>query len=176
MYGSIIIVGTLFFMMILALVGALGFVFTDLFFDEIAPVIDDLGVVSYGTTEANLTEYAGYGFDPVNSMVQNLNWIVGIVYAFLLLATIGIAVVMRYYPNKFLMGFYILLMLLLVVGAILMSNVYEGFYNGTDEFAVRLQEATLLSFLILHSPMIMAIIGFIAGAVMFSGLKEEDYQ
>ena len=53
------------------------------------------------------------------------------------------------------------------------SNIYEDFYSGTDDLATRMQEQTILSWMILYSPLIFAIIAFIAGAIMFSGGTEE---
>jgi len=50
-----------------------------------------------------------------------------------------------------------------------MSNIYEDVYRGTDEFALILKEHVALSWLILYSPGIFSIIGFMAGIIMFSG-------
>ena len=76
--------------------------------------------------------------------------------------------------NKWLAGFFIACMFLLIITAIFVSNIYEDFYTGTDDVATRLQEHTMLSFLILQSPMIMAVIGFICGIIMFTGNPEEN--
>ena len=51
-----------------------------------------------------------------------------------------------------------------------MSNMYQDIYTGDDDIATRLQEQTIMSFLILHSPFIMALIATIGGVIMF-GMK-----
>ena len=61
-----------------------------------------------------------------------------------------------------------MLMVLLILGCVIMSNMYEDIYTGTDEIATRLQEQTTMSYLILHSPFIMAIIVIIGGILMFT--------
>ena len=61
-------------------------------------------------------------------------------------------------------------MLLLILGCVVMSNMYQDIYTGGDEIASRLQEQTIMSFLILHSPFIMALIAVVGGVLMF-GMK-----
>jgi hypothetical protein len=70
------------------------------------------------------------------------------------------------------MGFYILLVFLLILGTVVLSNMYQDIYSGNDEIGLRLQAQTLMSYMILYSPMIMTLIAFIAGVIMFSGSNE----
>ena len=93
----------------------------------------------------------------------------------MLIVSIGFAFTMRQAPSKWLMGFYVMLMLILVMGSIFISNIYEDFYTGTDDLAVRLQQQAILSFMILYSPMIFSVIGFITGIILFSGMQQEEY-
>ena len=51
----------------------------------------------------------------------------------------------------------------------LVNAIYESIYTGTDEIARSLQAQPILSYLLLYSPAIMALIGFVGGAIMFSG-------
>ena len=78
-------------------------------------------------------------------------------------------------PNKWLIGFYFLLMIMLIMGSILISNMYEEFYDSNDDLSTRLKEHTILSFMILYSPGIFTIIGFITGIILFSGINREEY-
>jgi hypothetical protein len=91
----------------------------------------------------------------------------------MLLASIGFAVYARFNPDKWLLGFYFLLMILLIFGAVLVSNMYEDFYNTAGEFGDYLQAQTLMAFMIIQAPMIFALIGFITGIIIFSGMGQE---
>ena len=46
--------------------------------------------------------------------------------------------------------------------------MYENIYKGTDEIAIRLQEQTLTSYLILYSPFILSLIAIITGIYLFT--------
>ena len=51
------------------------------------------------------------------------------------------------------------------------SNIYDG----TDDLATRLKEHTILSWMILYSPMVFTIIIFATGIVLFSGMQREEF-
>jgi ABC-type antimicrobial peptide transport system permease subunit len=75
--------------------------------------------------------------------------------------------IVGYQPHPAYMALYFALMILLVFGCVIMSNMYQDIYTGTDEIATRLQEQTIMSYLILYSPFIMAMIAIIGGVLMF---------
>jgi hypothetical protein len=135
--------------------------------DTIVPELQSLGVVE-GT---NLSQTADYVISPVNNLVQNFSWFTGALYIFLLIGTIGLAMAFRITGNKWLIGLFFVMMILVILASILFSNMYEDFYNGSDSFSLELQSYTLLSFLIINSPLIVTIIGFISGVIMFSGME-----
>jgi len=54
------------------------------------------------------------------------------------------------------------------MGCVLVSNMYQDIYSATDDLALRLQEQTIMSYLILHSPFIMAMIMIVGGLLMFT--------
>jgi uncharacterized membrane protein YfcA len=91
-----------------------------------------------------------------------------VVYVFGILALFGLAFAYRFTNQKWLIPLFIMLMIIVVIICIFISNIYEEFYTGTDDVSTRLQEQSGLSYLILYSPMIMTVIGFIAGAILFS--------
>ena len=142
-----------------------GAITIDWVFDEAVPELSTLGVVG----NANLTEYSKYSIAPVNTVVQSFIWLAGVFYVLGLMGCIGFAFAFRFTGNKWLMGFFFACMLMLVMASIFMSNIYEEFYNGTDEVGTRLKEHELLSYLILYSPIVMSIIGFVCGIIMFTG-------
>lgn len=169
------IMGIITFAFIFLVILMIGFVFgiggavTTWTANNIVPELANLGVVD----GVNLTENANYVITPVNNLIQNLSWMTGVLYVVLLLGTLGIAMTFRITGNKWLIGLFFVVMIMLVLASFLFSNMYEDFYNGTDDFALELQSFVLLSFLIINSPLIVTIIGFIAGVIMFSGMEGE---
>jgi hypothetical protein len=137
--------------------------------DTITPVMEDLGVVG-GT---NLSDVGRQTFGVMDSFVQALPWLIGFAYVLALIFSIVFVVSYGYNPSAALIGLYFVLMILLIVASIILSNMYENIYTGTDEIATRMKEQTLLAYMILYSPMILTIIAFIAGIFMFAGRQNE---
>ena len=134
--------------------------------DEITPVLTELGVVE--GTSTNISEYAEYGIGTVNTIVQSLPWLVASAYVMMLVFTLVFIFLVGYSPHPAFIGFYFTLIILLIFGCILISNMYQDIYTGDDEIATRLQEQTILSYLILHSPFVMAMIALVGGLLMFA--------
>lgn len=157
---------------------AFGVVIIDWGADTLMPEFKNLGVIDVSTGNSkstfNASQASEYVLTPINTVIQQFAWMGGTLYVILLIGIIAFVSAVRITPNRWLMSFYFLLMVLLIVASILMSNIYEGFYNGTDEVATRLQEQTLLSFFLLHSPVIFTFLGFIGGIIMFSGVGGEE--
>jgi len=167
----VIFVGILFVIMFVGFMMVVGSSVINWTADIVTPELTSLGMIE----STNLTEIAGYTITPANNVVQNLKWVAGIVYVLLLLSSLGFAMAFRGTSEKWLLGFYVALMLILVLGAIFMSNIYEDFYDDSEDLGDRLKEHTILSFLILYSPMVMSIVGFIGGIILFSGRPEEEF-
>jgi len=140
-------------------------------FDVAVPELNDLGMIG----PSNFTEIAEITINPLNNIIQNFTWITGVLYMMMLVGSIGMAFAIKNSPSKWLMGFYFLLALILIMGSILISNIYEDFYDDGGDLGDRLKEHTILSFMILYSPMIFSFIVFINGIVLFSGLTEEGF-
>lgn len=162
----------LFLVLLLGMGLVFGGMVIDWVFDEAVPELSSVGMVG----NANMTEYAGYTITPVNSVVQSFTWMGGVVYILALMGCFGLAFVFRFTGNKWLMGLFIAVVLMLVLASIFISNIYEDFYDDSGDVGTRLHEYTLLSFLILYSPIIMAVIAFICGIIMFTGEGGEQYQ
>lgn len=166
----------IFFIGILAIILIVGFIMSigssvmNWTFDEVIPELSNLGMVG----DANMTEIANITIVPMNTFVQNIQWVVGVLYVLMLVGSMGIAFSFRTAPNKWLIGFYFGLVLILIILSMFVSNMYEEFYDGTGELAERLQEQTILSYMILYSPMIFSVISLITGAIMFAGRSDEE--
>lgn len=171
--GQFVKILLIFVLLFLILIGGLIVVFgssiVNWVFDIAVPELTTLGTIG----DFNATEAAAYTITPVNTIVQNMTWLTGVIYVMMLVFSVVVAVTARANPNRWLIGFYFLLTILLIFGSILISNIYEDFYDDTDEFASILKEHTLLSYMILYSPMIFTIIIFLTGIIIFSGKQEE---
>lgn len=171
--GIVIVVGLIFLALIVGFLMVVGSAVTNWVADEVVPEFQGIG--SLGIGEANLTEVAEYTINPANNLIQSLTWFTGVIYVLMLVGCLGVSYMIRDSPNKWLVGFFFLCMLILVLGSVFISNMYEDFYNGSDSFSLILREHTILSFMILYSPMINTILGFVAGFILFSGRGEESY-
>jgi len=140
-------------------------------FDIAVPELDSLGVIG----DTNMTDVASYTLTPLNTLVQSFTWLTGVLYVMMLIGSIGIVFIFKATPSRWLIAFYFGLALILIMGSIFMSNIYEDFYDGGDELADRLKEHTLLSYMILYSPVILTVIVFATGIILFSGMQEENY-
>ena len=161
----IYIVLALFLLLIVGMGVAFGVMVTDWTFDEAVPELSNLGMVG----NANLTQTANFTLVPLDNLVQQFTWLGGLVYLFGLMGCLLLAVAFRFTGNKWLAGLFIVCMLMLVITCIFVSNIYEDFYNDGGDVGTRLHEQQLLSFMILQSPMIMCLVGFISGIIMFTG-------
>jgi len=163
------VMGIIIFFLILMTVLIIGFIavmalsIIDIASDELTPIMTELGVVG----ETNLSEVGDYTFEVANTFVQALPWIVAIGYVLALIFTLVFVLVVGYNPHPAFIGLYLGLMILLIFLCIIMSNMYQDIYTGDDDIATRLQDQVTMSFLILHSPFIMALIAVIGGILMF---------
>ena len=137
-------------------------------FDIGVPAISNLGTHS----GVNLTEAVDLTFVPLNNLIQQFTWLTGVLYVMMLGGVMGMAVMFRGSPDKWLIGFFLALIFVVVLGSMFMSNIYENFYDSGSELGTRLQEQVILSFMILYSPLIFSIIAFISGIILFSGQQE----
>jgi len=167
--GIIIFFVLLFLILIIGFMGAMVIGIVDFASDTITPITQELGMVG----ETNLSEVAEYTFVPLNGFIQALPWLLGLSYVLALIFSIVFVIAYAYNPNPAFIGFYFVLIILLIFGSIIMSNIYEEIYTGDDEIATRLHEQTLLSFMILHSPKILTIIAFFTGIYLFAGRQNE---
>lgn len=170
--GLVVVVGVIFIVMLVGFIMVTGNAVTNWVADEIVPELSGLGVV--GT--ANLTEIAGYTIQPANTFIQNLNWMTGVLYFMMLIGCFGLAFIIRINPSKLFIGFFFLLAVLLIMGSIFISNIYQDFYDdgAGSELSQRLSENVILSYAMLYAPLINTIVVFITGIIIFSGRAEDE--
>jgi len=131
-------------------------------------VTSELGMIG----DFNASQASDFSIGAVNETVQMFKWGSGILIVFALLGLIIFAGIIRAAPDGFLIGFYILLMLIFVISSMYVSNVYEEFLDGDDEIALELKDMQFTSWLIIYMPQIITLIGFIGGLIIFSGTGE----
>jgi len=163
-------IGIIIFFSILLIILIIGFGLAmvwsviDIASDELTPIMTELGMFG----EVNMSEASEYSFGVADTFVQALPWIIALGYVMALIFTLVFVFIVDYSPHPAFMGLYFVLMILLIFGCVIMSNMYQDIYTGTDDVASRLQEQTIMSYLILHSPWIMGLIATIGGIIMFT--------
>jgi len=100
-------------------------------------------------------------------------WLVGLMYVLSLVFIPAMAYAFRITGNKYLSVLYLALSILIILLTILASNIYQDFYEGSDDLALELQAMPLISYLILYSPMILSILLTIGAVIVFSGIRED---
>lgn len=171
--------GIILFFVIIGIILVLGFVFA--FFvgagsyvgDVVTPVFTDLGGDVGGV---NLSQAGQYSVGTVNTLIQAAPLLLGLSYFVALLASIIFVLSYSSNSNPMFMGGYFVFMIFLVLLAILFSNMYQDFYQGSDDLALKLQSMTVVSYLILYSPHIFTIIMVVTGIFLFAGKQGETVQ
>lgn len=136
----------------------------------ITPVFTGLGTVE----GANLSQAGQVSVGTLNTLIQSAPWIIGFAYIFALIGSIMFVLSYSSNLNPMWMGGYFVFMVMLILFAILISQSYQDIYQGTDEFSLQLQSQTTLSYLILYSPAILALISIITGIYIFAGKQGEQ--
>jgi hypothetical protein len=168
-FGIILFFIILFLILIIGVIASVAVGILQFGSNTITPIMEDLGVVD-GT---NLSDVSSQTFGVMDSIVNALPWLIGFAYVGALIFSIVFIVSYGYNPSPAFIGLYFALMLLLVIGSIILSNIYENIFTGTDEIALVMKNQTLLSYMILYSPFILTVIAFIAGIYMFAGRQNE---
>jgi hypothetical protein len=166
----IIFIIALFAVLFIGFIMIVGSAILNFVFDTAVPELTNLGMVG----DANMTQIAGSTITPLNNLVQSFTWLAGVLYILMLVASMGFVFVMRTTPQKWLIGLYFALALLLIIGSIFISNMYEEFATGDDDLSSRLQEHTILNWMLLYSPAILTVIVFMTGVILFSGLGQDS--
>jgi len=112
-------------------------------------------------------------FVPGNTVVQAFPWIIAFTYVLALIFVIAFVVIYKQNPHPAFIGFYLMMVLLLIFGCIVMSNMYQEIYSGDDILGTALHAQPLMSYMILYSPFIMGLIAIIGGIFMFTGSSDE---
>lgn len=150
--------------LILGFIAAMVWAATDFVSDEVTPIMEDLGVVA----GANLSQASENTFGVLDDVIQAFNWVIAMSYVLALVFTLVFILVVGYSPHPAFIAIYFVLMILLIFGCVVMSNMYQDIYTSEDEISSRLQEQTILSYMILYSPIIMVIFAAVGGILMFA--------
>lgn len=175
------VIGIILFALVLLSVLVIGFIAVmgtsifDIASDAITPVMEGLGTVDVNTqtgAQVNLSQAGQVTFGTVDTLVQALPWLIGFLFVGALIFSVIFAVSYSYNPHPAYIGFYFLLVILLIFAGIILSNMYQDIYTANDELSSRLHEQTISSYLLLHSPWIIAVIALITGIYLFSRSPE----
>jgi hypothetical protein len=162
--GIIIFFSVLIIIVILGFLAAMVWSVIDIASDEITPIMKELGMVD----SVNVSQASEYSFGIVDTFVQAMPWLIAMGYVLAMIFTLVFVFIVAYTPHPAFIALYFALMVLLIFGCVVISNMYQDIYTGNDEVAARLKEQTIMSYLILHSPFIMGIIAVVGGILMFA--------
>lgn len=160
----------LFTILIIGFIGALAITVIDFGSETITPIMTDLGVV--GAT--NLTEASEITFGTTNTIVNMMPWLLLFTYTAMLIFTIIFVISYRFNPHPAYIGVYFMFVVLLIMGSILISNMYQDLHQSTDSvIGDGLKSQTGMSYMIIHSPKILTIFAIIVGIFIFAGTQRE---
>lgn len=168
-FGIIVFFLILFTVLIVGFIAAMAIGIIGYASDELTPILKEVGV---STGDANIEQGMNITADTTSSIVGGLPWLVGFCYVLALFFSIAFIMIYKENPHPAFMGLYIILVFLLVLGSMVMSNMYQDIYTGNDVIATELQQNTLMTYMILWSPWILALIAFVGGVIMFSNSNE----
>lgn len=137
--------------------------------NTVTPMLEDFGVVE----GANLSSAGEQTFGVLDTIINVLPLLVGFGYFILLAGCIFLVMSYRTTANPVFIGLFFAFMIALIFTSILVSNSYEDIYNSNDVIATELQGMTILSFLILNSPILFTAVAFISGIFLFGGKQNE---
>jgi len=133
--------------------------------DDTLPELENLGE----TGSVNLTKIGDLTVRPTRSFIDALPGIVGVLYIMGFAGILGLSFMFRNTEQRWLLFLFFGLTVMLVIAGIVISVIYEDFYNDSGAVGDRLKDQTLMSFLILYSPALMVMISAIGAIIMFSG-------
>lgn len=163
--GTVLLVMSFFFMFVLG---------GSIVKDTMGTVFTEVRAIGNVTDNVNTTVYSNIVFEPVETILNNYSTYAAVLYIFGIILIFTLAFIFRDNMSPLTMSLFVVSALLIIVFAIVLSNTYEEFYNGSDFIGTALHEATLSSYLILYSPAIMTIVVFVAGIILMSG-KQGGY-
>ncbi len=160
----------LFTILIIGFIGVIVVTLLDYTSGVITPIMTDLGVVG----DTNLSAASETTFGTVDTIVTSLPWLLLFSYVAMLIFSLIFIISYDYNPNPAFIGIYFIFVILLIFGAIIMSNMYEDLIKtGDDVIGPGLRSQTGMSYMILHSPWILGLFAFITGIYIFAGRQRE---
>jgi hypothetical protein len=138
--------------------------------DEIVPELLAIGEVGPGI---NISKPIEIITTPMTTIIDNLGLIMALIYILGIVGLLSYAYLMRTNVNGWVIALFVVSVLLVIISAIAVSQFYEEFYLDQDDLGEILRTATLVSYLIIYSPIILTIVAFIAGIILFTGEEEQ---
>jgi hypothetical protein len=142
--------------------------------DTMGQIFTEVRGIGNLTDNVNVNDSADMIFKPVENVLGNFAMYGAMLYVLGIVLIFTLAFVFRGNISGWTIALFVVSALLIIIFAIILSNTYEAFYLEADDMGTSLRNATLASWLILHSPVIMTIVIFLAGIIMMTG-KEGLY-
>ena len=172
MWNIIILIGGLILLTLIVAGGMIGWGVVKSATDVIIPEFNAIGDIGAG---GNVSEYTEMTTTPLSSIIDNFALLMGLIYIVGIMGLLSYSFIFRDNLNGWVVALFFVSIMLLIVMCIAVSQFYEEFYLGQDELGTLLRSASVASFLIINSPVIMTIIAFLSGIILFSGNKDLGY-
>ena len=161
--GIIIFFVALFVLLVIGLVMGLGIALLGWTSDQITPIAETLGTVD----NINVSQAGQYTFGNIDSVINTFTWLGGVLFIVAIIACVMFVALMGENTHPAFMVLFFAFMILLIFFSILVSNAYQDLYEAGDVVGTGLQDQTLLSFMILYSPMLLIAIAVMTGIFIF---------
>ena len=165
-YATVSVLGTVLLVICFVVMFVMG---GAIFKDTMGTLFTEVRGIGNITENVNVTSLANHVFNPVETIMNNYALYASMLYIFGIILIFTLAFIFRDNVNLLTVSLFFVAAILIVLFAIILSNTYEEFYNGTDFMGTELRDATTASYLILYCPTILSIVIFLAGIILFSG-------
>ncbi len=136
-------------------------------FDKLTTAMTDIGT----SGNINITKHAEATFGVVNSKMSGLQAIAFIIIFMLAFSILITNFFIKAHPIFF--PVYIFIIIIAVILAVNVSNVYEESLMGHPEFGSTFQEFDGASFIMLNLPLWVVVMGFLGAIFLFIGISRD---
>lgn len=131
----------------------------------------DIGSITINENQVNMTQISDDSFGYLNIGVQNLRTVALLIFVGLMISIFITAFLVKVHPVFFIV--YLFIMVCAVIFSFIISNVYYDLREN-EVLGSIMQSFTAMDYIITYMPMIIIVIGFIAGILMFIGMSRDE--
>ncbi len=147
-----------------------GFIY---FFGLVNTNLRDIGVIEgINENDINFTEITDNSIGYVNTGVGNLRFVALIIFFGLMLSILLSSFLIKVHPMFF--AVYLFILIIAVIFSFVISNVYQDNLRDNEILGEIVQSFTSIDYIIIYLPLIIIVIGSLAGILMFMGMTRDN--